>query len=399
MIQYRKLGSCAAALSILCACGSEAPPAPPPPEVGIVVVQPQSIENIIEVPGRVQAVRTAQVRARVDGIVQRRLYDEGSDVEAGQQLFLIDPRELRASLSAVEAALVRAEATAANAAQDVERYKGLVEDQAISQQEYDAAVARSRTAQADVAQTRAELESAQLSLGYTTVNAPISGRAGRAQVTEGALVSAASATLLTTIEQLDPAYVNFSQSGSDLLAIRREITEGTLKVPALGRVSVRLVLEDGREYPHAGHLDFLDLSIDQATGTVALRAEFPNPDRILLPGQFVQARIAAGVRPSGFLIPQRAVQLSQNGASVMIVGEDNVVVSREIEVGELHRGSWIVRDGLNAGDRVIVEGLQKVQSGSPVRIAGANPEAAGAQPGGADATDAADAPNAMSRPE
>jgi membrane fusion protein, multidrug efflux system len=354
---------------VLAACGDQAPPTPPPPEVSVVVARSQSVENIAEVPGRVQAVRTAQVRARVDGIVQRRVYDEGSDVKAGQALFVIDPRELRASLSAVEASLVRAEATAANAAQDVERYQGLVEDQAISKQEYDAAVARLRSAQADVSQTRAQLESAKLALSYTTVTAPIDGRAGRAQVTEGALVSASAATLLTTIDQLDPVYVNFSQSSSYMLAIRRDIAEGKLKVPQLGGVEVSLILEDGSTYRHKGHLDFLDLAIDEATGTAAVRAEVPNPEQTLLPGQFVRARIEAGVRPNNFLIPQRAVQLNPNGASVFIVDEKGLVAVREIKTGSLQGDSWAVLSGLTDGDRVITEGLQKIQPGMPVRIA------------------------------
>ena len=359
----------AAALLVLFGCRDEAPRAPPPPEVGIVVARSQAVENIAEVPGRVQAVRTAQVRARVDGIVQRRVYEEGSDVKAGDVLFLIDPRELRASLSAVEAALVRAEATAANAKQDVERYEGLVEDQAISKQEYDAAVARLRTAEADVAQTSAQLETAKLNLSYTSVTAPISGRSGRAQVTEGALVSAASATLLMTIEQLDPVYVNFSQSSAYMLAIRRDIAAGKLQVPQLGRVEVTLILEDGSTYPQKGHLDFFDLSIDETTGTAAVRAEVANPDRTLVPGQFVRARIEAGVRPNNFLIPQRAVQLSPDGASVFVVDEKNTVSARMIKTGALQGDSWTVLEGLQDGDRVIVEGLQKIQPGMPVTIA------------------------------
>lgn len=353
---------------LLAACSSDEPVAPPPPEVGIIVVQPQSLADIAEVPGRVQAVRTAQVRARVDGIVQERVYEEGSDVEEGQVLFRIDPRELRANLSAVEASLARAEATAANAAQDVERYEGLVEDQAISKQEYDAALARLRTAQADVAQTRAQLESAKLALSYTSVTAPIAGRAGRAQVTEGALVSAASATLLTTIEQLDPVYVNFSQSSSYLLSIRREIAAGTLSVPQLGRVEVMLILEDGSIYKHKGHLDFLDLSIDEATGTAAVRAEVPNPDRVLLPGQFVRARIEVGVRANTFLIPQRAVQLAADSASVFIVDQDDKVAPRTIKTGSLRGSDWVVLEGLKPGERVIVDGLQKIQPGATVRV-------------------------------
>lgn len=356
-------------LTLVAGCGGKPPAAPPPPEVNVVVARSQAVENIAEVPGRVQAVRTAQVRARVDGIVQRRVYEEGSDVKAGQPLFVIDPRELRAGLSAVEASLVRAEATAANAEQDVDRYKGLVEDQAISKQEYDAAVARLRTAQADVAQTRAQLETAKLSLSYTTVTAPIAGRAGRAQVTEGALVSASQATLLTTIDQLDPVYVNFSQSSSYMLAIRRDIAEGKLKVPQLGGVEVSLILEDGSDYKHKGHLDFLDLAIDETTGTAAVRAEVPNPDQTLLPGQFVRARIEAGVRPNNFLVPQRAVQLNANGASVFVVDDKNTVAARAIKTGGLQGDRWVVLSGLSDGDRVIVDGLQKVQPGIPVRIA------------------------------
>lgn len=355
----------------LLGCRDETPRAPPPPEVGVVVARSQAVENVAEVPGRVQAVRTAQVRARVDGIVQRRVYEEGSDVKAGEALFLIDPRELRAGVSAAEAGLVRAEATAANAKQDVERYEGLVEDQAISKQEYDAALARLRTAEADVAQTRAQLESAKLSLSYTTVTAPIAGRAGRAQVTEGALVSAASATLLTTIEQLDPVYVNFSQSSAYMLAIRRDIAAGKLKVPQLGRVEVTLILEDGSTYSQKGHLDFFDLSIDETTGTAAVRAEVANPDRTLVPGQFVRARIEAGVRPNNFLIPQRAVQLSPNGASVFVVDEKSTVSPRPIKTGALQGDAWAVLEGLNDGDRVIVDGLQKIQPGMQVTIAAA----------------------------
>ena len=385
-MNVKKVSGVLCAISVLGACGEQAPPAPPPPEVGIVVAQSGSLDNITEVPGRVQAVRTAQVRARVDGIIKRRLYVEGSDVKAGQPLFLIDPSEASAKLSAAEAALVRAEATEANTAQDVERYTGLVKQGVVSQQAYDSAVASLRTAQADVAQTRAQVESAKLNLSYTTVTAPIAGRARRAEVTEGAFVTASSATLLTVIEQLNPIYVNFSQSSSDLLSIRREVSAGTLKVPELAKVEVTLMLEDGTAYTHPGHMNFLDLSIDEATGTAAMRAEFPNPDRTLLPGQFVRARISAGVRPNGILVPQRAVKLTAQGASVLIVDKDSLAVTRDIKVGSLRGGSWIVTAGLEAGDRVIVDGMQKVQPGSPVTIAA--PQAAKA-PGEGSAAGAA----------
>jgi membrane fusion protein, multidrug efflux system len=350
-------------------CKPSAQYAPPPPEVRVVTLASQPIVNVIEVPGRLQATRTAEVRARVDGIVQRRLYTEGTDVQAGQPLFAIDPRQLRAQLSVAEAALARSEATAANAAQDVARYKGLVAQQALSQQEYDAAVARLRTAQADVAQNKAQIAAAQLNLGYTTVTAPIAGRAGRAQVTEGALVSAGSATLLTTIEQIDPIYANFSQSSADVLALRKQIAAGAMQAPALRSVPVHLILEDGTPYRFTGHLDFVDLSIDEATGTAALRAQFPNPARSLLPGQFVRARIEAGVQPKGLLVPQRAVKVGPQGASVLVVGAKDVVESRPVKIGDLQGDSWVIKDGLAAGERVVVDGLQKAVPGQPVKVA------------------------------
>lgn len=357
---------CAALL--LAACSkSAAPPAPPPPEVRVVTVSAQPIVNVIELPGRLQAIRTAEVRARVDGIVERRLYTEGTDVRAGQPLFAIDPRELRTKLNAAEAALSRAEATAANAQQDVTRYKGLVAQQALSQQEYDAAIARLRTAEADVAQSRAQVAAARLNLGYTTVTAPISGRAGRAMVTEGALVSGAGATLLTTIEQVDPIYANFSQSSSDLLALRNRISSGAIQVPAPNNVPVHLVLEDGSDYRLPGHVDFVAMNIDEATGTTALRALFPNPQRTLLPGQFVRGRIEAGVQSKGLLIPQRAVTVAPQGATVMVVNAKDVVEVRPVKLGALEGGSWVIQSGLDPGERVIVDGLQKAAPGKPVK--------------------------------
>ena len=368
------------AVLLLAACSKSAPPAaaPPPPEVRVIAVASEPIVDVIELPGRLQAVRIAEVRARVDGIVQRRLYTEGTDVREGQPLFAIDPRELRARVSAAQAALTRAQATAANARQDVARYRGLVAQQALSQQEYDAAEARLRTAEADVAQRGAELAAARLSLGYTTVTAPISGRAGRAEVTEGALVSAGAGTLLTRIEQVDPIYANFSQSSSDVLALRQKIASGALKAPDSRNVPVRLVLEDGTPYRTIGKLNFVDLSFDEATGTAALRAEFPNPQRTLVPGQFVRVRVEAGVQAEGLRIPQRAVTVTPQGATVMIVGAKDVVESRAVQVGALEGDSWIIRSGLAPGDRVIVDGLQKVRPGAPVKpvVASATPPAA-----------------------
>jgi len=371
---------------LLAACSESAPPPQAPPEVEVITAQPQAVANIIELPGRLQAVRTAEVRARVDGIVERILYTEGTDVEAGQALFQIDPRELRAQRNAARAALARAEAMSANAAQDAKRYEGLVAGRAISQQEYDTAVARVRTAQADVAQARAQVEAAELSLSHTDVKASIAGRAGRAEVTEGALVSAGGATLMTRIEQVDPIYVNFAQASSDVLSIRKAIREGELEVPELKRVAVHLVLEDGGSYAPEGHLNFFDFRIDETTGSAALRAEFPNPDRVLLPGQFVRARIEAGVRPRSVLIPQRAVRVTREGAVVLVVGKDDVVESRTVQAGSMQNGSWVILGGLAAGERVIVDGLQKAQPGKTVRVAQRetppSPQASAAAPTG-----------------
>jgi membrane fusion protein (multidrug efflux system) len=383
----RRLG---AALLVV-ACSKAAPPAaPPPPEVRVITVGTEPIANVIELPGRLQAVRISEVRARVDGIVQRRLYTEGTDVREGQPLFEIDPRELRARASAAQAALTKAEATAANATQDVNRYKGLVAQQALSQQEYDAAVARLRTAEADVAQRRAELAAVRLSLGYTTVRAPISGRAGRAMVTEGALVSAGAGTLMTVIEQIDPIYANFAQSSSDVLALRKKIASGAVQAPAARQMTARLVLEDGTQYRMPGKLNFVDMSFDEATGTGAMRAEFPNPQRTLVPGQFVRVRVEAGVQAKGLRIPQRAVTVTPTAANVLVVGAKDVVESRPVQLGALEGDYWIIQSGLTAGDRIVVDGLQKAVPGQPVKpVAGtAAPPASASAPSAADTTSA-----------
>lgn len=377
MFAILKNAASAAVLAVaLVACAEETPPAPPPPEVEVMTIRPSAVAHVIELPGRVAAVRTAEVRARVDGIVERRVYEEGTDVRAGQLLFRIDPRERRADYEAALATLRRSEATARNAAQVVGRYQPLVGQQAISKQEYDAAVAQQRGGQADVANARAQADRARLTLDYTNVAAPISGRVGRAEVTEGALVSASSATLLTRIEQLDPIYVNFSQSSSDLMQLRRDMAAGLVKSADLNSIRVALQLEDGTPYGPSGRLDFLDMAVDESTGTVSLRAEFPNPNRYLLPGQFVRAKVRAGVDARGITVPQRAVQIGPKGASVLVIGQNNIATTRQIRVGDLQGSNWVVTDGLKPGDRVIVNGLQMARPGAPVRIAGARPPAA-----------------------
>ncbi|BBI19955.1 resistance-nodulation-cell division (RND) multidrug efflux membrane fusion protein MexC [Qipengyuania flava] len=339
--------------------------------VRTVTVAMTDLDNILELPGRVEPVRVAEVRARVTGIVQQRLYEEGTDVGQGQPLFRIDPAELRASYAQTQASLERARATAANANAVVARYRPLVAENAISGQEFDAAQAAAREANANVAQIQAQLRAASLQLGYTTVRAPIAGRAGRAAVTEGALVSQPEGTLMTRIEQISPIYVSFSQSATEVLQIRRAIAAGNLDLSPDDAVEVRLVFPDGTEYELPGLIEFLDFSVDEATGTVELRAEFPNPDGLLLSGEFVNARIYAGKKTGVIAIPQRAVSVADSGGTVMIVDKDGKAAVRPVELGELVGDKWIVTSGLKPGDRVIVSNLQKLQPGMPVQIANA----------------------------
>ncbi len=352
------------------ACSSQDPsPQGQAVPVRTMTVTVTDIDNVIELPGRVEPVRVAEVRARVTGIVQQRTYEEGTDVGQGQPLFRIDPSELRASYAQTKASLDRARATAANANAVVARYRPLVAENAISAQEFDAAQAAAREANANVAQIRAQLQAASLQLGYTTVRAPIAGRAGRAAVTEGALVSQTEGTLMTRIEQISPIYVSFSQSATEVLQIRRAISSGELDLQPGDSVEVRLAFPDGTEYDAPGLIEFLDFSVDEATGTVQLRAEFPNPEGLLLSGEFVKARIYAGKMTNVIAIPQRAVTVADSGGTVMIVDKEGKAAVRPVKLGELVGEKWIVESGLKAGDRVILSNLQKLQPGMPVQIA------------------------------
>ncbi|MFK4003431.1 efflux RND transporter periplasmic adaptor subunit [Qipengyuania sp. NPDC077563] len=356
--------------ALVAACSSaEAPPQDQAIPVRTVTVGKTSLDNVIELPGRVEPVRVAEVRARVTGIVQDRMYEEGTDVGKGQALFRIDPAELRASYAQTQASLERARATAANANAVVKRYRPLLEENAISGQEFDAAQAAAREANANVAQIQAQLRAASLQLGYTTVRAPISGRAGRAAVTEGALVSQPEGTLMTRIEQISPIYVSFAQSATEVLKIRRAIADGQLDLSPGDAVEVRLLFADGTEYDLPGVIEFLDFSVDEATGTVQLRAEFPNPDGLLLSGEFVNARIYAGKVSNVVAIPQRAITVTDGGGTVMIVDKEGKAAPRPVKLGQLIGDDWVVESGLNPGDQVIVSNLQKLQPGMPVKVA------------------------------
>ncbi|MFC0401704.1 efflux RND transporter periplasmic adaptor subunit [Paraburkholderia rhizosphaerae] len=340
--------------------------APPPPSVLVETVDAQSIPRVVELPGRIEAIRTAEVRARVDGIVERRLYEEGTDVRAGTPLFLIDPRDYQAALQQAQAALDRAQAVQRNATSEVARFKPLVARQVVSAQEYEAALAAMQQADANVSDARAALTLARLRLERCTVRAPIAGRVGRALVTEGALVSAAGATLLTQINQLTPVNAVFTQSNLSLLELRRQFKSGAIAAPAADRVQVRLTLANGDEYKEPGVLDFTDLVVEPSTGTQVLRARFDNASRVLLPGQFVRGRIEIGTIPNGLVVPARAVQFDNNATSLSIVADDGTVVRRNVVLGQQQAGLWVVKDGLEPGERVIVDGWQRVQPGQRV---------------------------------
>jgi membrane fusion protein (multidrug efflux system) len=336
----------------------------PPPEVEVITVTPRNVPRTVEAPGRLQAVRTAEVRARVEGILERRTYTEGSEVKAGAVLFRIDSRTLAANVEAAKATLARGQAQKLIAGQNLDRMQALVASNAISKQEFDQAMATKAQANADVAAAQAALSKTEIDLSYASVTAPISGRIGRALVTEGALVGKGEATPLANIEQYEPIWVNFSQSSAEFLNLRENLRSGKAKA---SQAPLKLVLENGREYAHSGKLLFNDLAIDPATGSVGLRAEFPNPDRSLLPGQFVTVRLPVAQAENVIVVPQRAVQASPQGQAVMLVGVDGKVMPQPVKTGGLSGADWIIAEGLKGGERVIVNGIQKARPGSQVK--------------------------------
>ena len=337
----------------------------PPPQVGVVTVQPHSVGLTTELPGRLEASRVAQVRARAAGILNKRLFREGSEVKAGQALFEIDAAPYRAALHSAQANLARSQAGLAQAKAQAERFKPLVDANAISKQDYVNAVAAQQTAEADVAAGHAAVQTAQINLGYARVTAPISGRIGRALVTEGALVGAGEPTQLAVIQQIDPMYVNFTQSTTEVLELRRALAEGRLKRSGEG-ASVQVLLDDGRAFAHPAKLLFTDLTVDPTSGQVTLRASVPNPDGMLLPGMYVRVRIEQAQLENAITLPQQAVMRTPQGDTVMVVGADNKPVPRPVKVGNAQQGQWVIQDGLKAGERVIVDGFQKMRPGAPV---------------------------------
>ena len=383
---------------LLAACGAKtdqpaaAGGGPPPAEVGVVTVAPHTVGLLTELPGRLEASRVAQVRARVAGILQQRLFREGSDVKAGQILFEIDSAPYRASVASADAALARALANLTQAAAQAERYKPLLEANAVSKQEYVNAVAAQKQAEADVAASTAALQTAQINLGYASVASPIAGRIGRTLVTEGALVGQGEATQLALVQQINPMYVNFTQSTAEVLRLRKEIDSGKLKrAAAIDAAGVRIVLEDGTEYARAGKLLFADLTVDPTSGQIMLRAELPNPDGMLLPGMYVRVRLEQAQATEVIELPQQAVTRSGAGDSVMVVGADAKVTPRPVKIGSAKDGKWIVLDGLKAGEQVMVDGFQKLRGDAPVKAVPWQSTGAGNGGGGGAASKAAPA--------
>ncbi|RJG03772.1 efflux RND transporter periplasmic adaptor subunit [Noviherbaspirillum sedimenti] len=361
-----------ASTALLSACidqagASKTPASPPPAEVAVMTVAPQRLALTTELPGRLEAARVAQVRARVPGIVLQRVFHEGSDVKAGEVLFRIDDAPFQASHQSAQAALAKAEANLAQTSMKAQRYAALVDTSAISKQEYDDVNVSQKLAAADVATAKAALATARLNLSYATVTAPITGRIGRAQVTEGALVGQNEVTPLATIQQLDPIYVTLTQSGAEVLQLRQALAAGQFKGIGRDEARISLLMEDGRPYPHAGKLLFSDMTVDESTGAVILRAVFPNPERLLMPGLFVRARLDQAISENTIIVPQQAVLRNANGASVMLVDAGDKVTARQVKADRSQGDAWIVSEGLQAGDRVIVEGLQKARPGAAVR--------------------------------
>ena len=360
-----------ALLFVLSGCDkkTDATAAPaPPPEVGVVEVQAQPVQLTTELSGRTSAHLIAEVRPQVSGIIQQRLFTEGSDVKAGAVLYRIDPATYQAAYDSAKAALSKAEANLMPYRLKEERYRDLVKINAVSQQDYDDVIASLGQAEADIEGAKAAVQSARINLDYTCVKAPISGRIGRSAVTTGALVTASQADPLATIQQLDPVYVDVTQSTSELLRLKRNLASGLVTNAESQQAAVKLILEDGTPYPHSGTMKFSEVTVNQSTGSVTLRTLFPNPDLLLLPGMFVSAVVEEGVNELGIMVPQRGVSRDTSGnATALVVGADDKVEPRTLKVARAIGDQWLVSEGLQPGDRLIVEGLQRARPGTTVK--------------------------------
>ncbi len=359
----------ALALPLLAACDDHAqaqntPAQQPAPSVIAVALTPQPVTLQTVLPGRSAAFQTAEIRPQVGGVIREKLFREGERVEAGQALYQIDPASYQAALASAEANLAKAQATLTSARVTVNRYRPLVAQNAISRLDYETAVATRDGAEADVAAAKAAVETARINLGYTRVTSPIPGATSRSAVTVGALVTADQSTTMLTVTQLDPIYVDVTQPMTTLLRLRREMEAGTLKRSDSGHAEVRLVLEDGTEYPLPGTLEFSEVTVSTDTNTVTLRAQFPNPDGVLMPGMFVRARLEEGQAQNAILVPQQAVTHNARGeATALVVQQDGTVQTRVLSTGQAIGNRWLVQSGLQRGDRVIVEGVQRVRNG------------------------------------
>ena len=336
----------------------------PPPEVGVVTVQPGTVSLSTELPGRLEPSRVAQVRARATGILTKRVFTEGSDVRAGQVLYHVDPAPYQAAQQSAQAQLAQAQASLANASALVARFRPLVAANAVSKQEFDAAVAAEKAAQAQVAAGRAAVRTAGINLGYATVTAPISGRIGRSLVTEGALVSAQEGTQLAVIQQTNPLYVNLTQSAGDVLQLRQALQSGQLARSGTNAARVQILLENGQPYAEAGRLLFTDLTVDPGTGQVSLRAEVPNPQQLLLPGMFVRVRLQQAQVENAILLPQQAITRgTPQGDVATVVAADGSFTRRPVTLGEAQGNQWIILGGLQPGEQVMVDGFMKLMPG------------------------------------
>ncbi|TKV10562.1 efflux RND transporter periplasmic adaptor subunit [Citrobacter sp. wls619] len=352
---------------------------PAEPQVTVHVVESAPLAVTTELPGRTTSFRIAEVRPQVSGIVLKRNFTEGSDVEAGQSLYQIDPATYQADYDSAKGELAKSEAAAAIAHLTVKRYIPLVGTKYISQQEYDQAIADARQADASVTAAKAAVESARINLAYTKVTSPISGRIGKSNVTEGALVTNGQATELATVQQLDPIYVDVTQSSNDFMRLKQSIEQGSLHKDSTSS-AVELVMENGQSYPLKGSLQFSDVTVDESTGSITLRAVFPNPQHTLLPGMFVRARIDEGVQPNAILVPQQGVTRTPRGdATVMVVNDKSQVESRAVVAAQAIGDKWLISDGLKPGDKVIVSGLQKARPGVQVKATTDAPAATAAQ--------------------